>query len=211
MKHIAHEYTLVKPDGTIIEMREYHIDSHPVFETYVLEENQKFGGNLSVRKLAHECPVLIIGQDKSIYRQFIFSKKGWVGANGQQQLRPKDDGHGLMVSAFVSSAWSFFDILSDDGFLPIDVLEKVNARHRNKHYKSTDAALDINGTTAKPEIMDHSPFLHFFEYGMDTGIISTWHCNWKTSSTAWLCCIQTLTTRSCLIIAAGMERVRKMD
>jgi hypothetical protein len=75
MKHIAHEYTLVKPDGTIIEMREYHIDSHPVFETYVLEENKKFGGNLSVRKLAHECPVLIIGQDESIYRQSSSSPK----------------------------------------------------------------------------------------------------------------------------------------
>jgi hypothetical protein len=60
---------------------------------------------------------------------------------------------------------SFFDILSDDGLLPVDVLEKVNARRKNKHYKSTDAALDINGTTAKPEIKDHSPFLQFFEYG----------------------------------------------
>jgi hypothetical protein len=67
LKHIAHEYIVVKPDSTVIEMREYHVDSHPAFATYVLEENQKFGGNLSVRKKEHECPVLIIGQDESIY------------------------------------------------------------------------------------------------------------------------------------------------
>ena len=164
LKHIAHEYIVVKPDRTVIEMREYHVDSHPAFATYVLEENKKFGGNLSVQKLAHERPILIIGQDESIYRQFIFFKKGWVGAKGQQQLRPKDEGHGLMVSAFVSRAWSFFDILSDS-MLPADVLEKVNTCRKNKHYKSTNAALNINGTTAKPEIKDYLPFLHFFEYG----------------------------------------------
>jgi hypothetical protein len=167
LKHIAHEYTLVEPDhGTVIDMREYHIDAHPTFETYVLAENKKFGGNLSVRKKPHERPVIIIGQDESIYRQFIFSKKGWVGAKGEKVLRPKDEGHGLMLSAFVSRLWSFFDVLSNS-VLPDDVRAKVNDRRKNQHYKSMDAAQEINGTTAKPAIKDFSPFLRFFEYGAD--------------------------------------------
>jgi hypothetical protein len=108
----------------------------------------------------------LLGQDESIYRQFIFSKNGWVGAKGEKILRPKDEGHGLMLSAFVSRLWSFFDILSDQ-VLPDNVYAKVNARRKNQHYVSTNAAQEINGTTMKQEITNFSPFLRFFEYGAD--------------------------------------------
>jgi hypothetical protein len=76
-------------------MVEYHVDD------MVLEENEKqwladgtivnrsaanvnlnyFGGNLSIRFTAGEKPLIIIGHDKSIFKQYSLSKKklGFTG------------------------------------------------------------------------------------------------------------------------------------
>jgi hypothetical protein len=170
MKDIAHEYTVrtgADGDGEITDMREYHVDAHPsFFEKYVNEENKKFGGNLSVRKQPGERAVLLIGQDESIFHQFLFSKKGWVGAKGESVLRPKSEGEGYMISAFVSRLWGFNEILSNM-VLTDEVLEKVNARRKGKHYVSTEAAEEVYGRTLKEDIIDYSPLVHLFEYGAE--------------------------------------------
>lgn len=62
-----------------------------------------FGGNLSVRKPQGVKPLMIFGQDESVYSQFLFGNRQWVGPEGQHPLLPKKtDGLSLMISAFQS-------------------------------------------------------------------------------------------------------------
>ena len=89
-----HSYT--KDDGT--KMREYHIDSHPVLMEYI--HNKKMRGDLSVRKSDIDQPVIIIGQDECVIRQYSFSSKTWHGKDGEKKLLPKSDGYSIMISAF---------------------------------------------------------------------------------------------------------------
>lgn len=61
-----------------------------------------FGGNLSVRKAQDEKPLMIFGQDESVYSQFLLGNRQWVGPEGQRPLLPKTDGLSLMISALQS-------------------------------------------------------------------------------------------------------------
>ena len=81
-------------------MREYHIDSHPVLMEYV--RNLTMRGDVSVRKSYMDRPVIIIGQDKCVIKQYSFSSKAWHGKNEEKKLLPKSDGYSLMISAFCS-------------------------------------------------------------------------------------------------------------
>jgi hypothetical protein len=60
-------------------MREYHVDSHPSFKSYVNNENEVHGGNLSVRFPDNRRPVIRIGQDESSFSQNSFSSRSWKG------------------------------------------------------------------------------------------------------------------------------------
>jgi hypothetical protein len=159
-------------DGSV-KMREYHVDCCPelFFEKYVLAENKRFGGNLSRKFPYGFCnPVLLIGQDESIFKQFAFSSKAWRGSDGHSILLPKDDGYGLMISAFVSRSFPSGFVVDCGEFLTDEKLAAINARRLqgpNKHYISTDAAEEIYGTTVKKPIQDASPFCRLFEYGAD--------------------------------------------
>ena len=94
----SHEYTSV--DGT--NMYELHVDtcsfiqsigeSHPV--------TGKWGGRVSVRSNTNMKPIMIIGQDESVFHQYSLVTKQWVGADGQRALLPKSEGAGIMISAF---------------------------------------------------------------------------------------------------------------
>ena len=45
---------------------------------------------------------MIIGQDEVIMKQFIFSLLAWTLPDGSRPLIPKDEGMGLIISAFTS-------------------------------------------------------------------------------------------------------------
>ena len=80
-----------------INMVEYHVNS-----SYALDQRLSvlpFGGNLSVRKSVESRPaVIFVGQDEaSIFKQFLFLMKMWVGSNGERPLLPKDEGTGTMI------------------------------------------------------------------------------------------------------------------
>ena len=47
-------------------------------------------------------PMIVFGQDECIFKQYIFTKKSWMGPKGQTAIIPKDEGQGLMMSSFVS-------------------------------------------------------------------------------------------------------------
>jgi len=70
-------------------MVKYQVDSCVVFQERM--ETKKFGGNLSVQMETGEKPLISWGHDKCIYKQFIMTKKHWVGPNGETAIVPKDE------------------------------------------------------------------------------------------------------------------------
>jgi hypothetical protein len=61
-----------------------------------------FGGNLSVRMPEGRKPIIIFGQDESIFNQFSSRGRQWTGPTGQCAIMLKSSGEGLMISAFQS-------------------------------------------------------------------------------------------------------------
>ena len=99
------------------KMREYHVDTLPAFTT------EKYTKVLSVKRDASLTrPLMIIGQDKTVFKQYSFSRKCWVGPGGETHLLPKSDGYSRMISGFVSRSFGVGLHLSKEE------LEKVNER-----------------------------------------------------------------------------------
>jgi hypothetical protein len=146
-------------------MAELHIDdiSSKELLTKIYSECP-FGGNLSVRKLPEERPLLSFGHDECIFCQFVFSGSAWQGTKGEQGIIPKDEGYGLMVSAFQSREFGFgFSLTSTQ-------LKIINAfwQSTRPYYTEAESAMKLNGTTAKKELSE-SPFIIYFEYGHGIG------------------------------------------
>ncbi len=59
-----------------------------------------FKGMLSIRKPPCSKPLIIFGHDECIFKQFLITNKSWKGNIGETAPVPKDDGAGLMISAF---------------------------------------------------------------------------------------------------------------
>ena len=142
---------------TNVDMEEFHVDDCILFDDYVAKS--KFGGNLSVRMDKDKKPILMVGQDECIFKQFAFSPKCWT-ANGIRAPIPKDEGLGLMVSAFVSREFGFGMPISQED------LEAVNAKRQGTEYSDKEAAISVQGTAAKKAITKKGePFVVEFEYG----------------------------------------------
>ena len=75
-----------------------HVDDHH-FENC---DVGPYGGNLSVRMPEGRKPIIIFGQDESIFNQFSSRGRQWTGPTGQRAIMPKSSGEGLMISAFQS-------------------------------------------------------------------------------------------------------------
>ena len=144
------------------EMMEFHVDSHPWFQKHF--DYYSLGGNLSVRKHPEAKPLVIFGQDESIFKQWKFSLKAWKTPRGATQLMPKDDGQGTMVSAFCSREFGFGlcqDLINEN-------LEKINKRRTTTHrtYSDENAAKELNGNILKKKFeIGYSPFVLEFDYG----------------------------------------------
>ena len=79
---------------------EFHVDD---INMQLIGDNVgPFGGNVSVRCPAGSRPLIIFGQDESIFNQFSHSGRQWLGPLGQRSIMPKSAGMGLMLSAFQS-------------------------------------------------------------------------------------------------------------
>ena len=90
-------------------MIEFHVDDLDLLHEYAATTLGfgSFGGNLSVRKPQGVKPLMIFGQDESVYSQFLLGNRQWVGPEGQRTLLPKTDGLSLMISAFQSRETGF--------------------------------------------------------------------------------------------------------
>ena len=56
----------------------FHVNDYPNFEDVC--NLHPFGGNISVRKPKNQKPLIIIGKDKCIYKQFSFSATKYANA-----------------------------------------------------------------------------------------------------------------------------------
>ena len=108
------------------------------------------GGDLSIRLPKNKKPVIFIGQDETIFRQYSFSSKTWHKDTGETKLLPKTDGYTSLVSAFVSRPFGLGIHLTPQQ------LHAINNKRSREHYVSKDCANEINGTTKK-KITGYSP------------------------------------------------------
>jgi hypothetical protein len=142
--------------GTYIEL---HIDDHPSFQREC--DNLPYGGHLSVHKNPTQKPIMILGQDECMFKQYSLASKSWSAPNRTCALLPKDDGQGVMVSSFVCRELGYNPPLSTTD------LERVNIERQKggrMDYLDKEAAKSKNGTTCKPKLTS-TPFMQLLEYG----------------------------------------------
>ena len=101
-------YKYTNEDG--VNMIEYHVDCCHLFQDRMNKETL-FGGRLSMRKDTQKKAPIMFGHDECIVKQYTMSTKSWIGPNGETVPVPKDDGQGIMISAFQSREFGFgFDL-----------------------------------------------------------------------------------------------------
>ena len=140
-----------------VAMVEFHVDDHHSFQDN-MNSSTPFGGNLSVRRPREKKPVVCFGQDEVILKQYCFTTKAWTSPTGQKAIIPKDEGMGVMISAFASREFGFGLQLTNDQLL------RVNLARRGKKYSDVLAAKEVRGKADKPALV-RSPFVVEFEYG----------------------------------------------
>lgn len=117
---------------------------------------------ISIRAPLGSTPIEIFGQDESVFSQFIFPTKSWIGPNQERGLFPKSLGEGLMISAFVSR---------DSGFrMPVSPqqLEEINALRQGTEYIDKVAATQIYSSVMKHPLKE-SPFIRSLLIGATKG------------------------------------------
>jgi hypothetical protein len=99
-----------------------------------------------------------MGQDECIVKQYSFTRKEWIGSEGEQAITPKEDGLGVVISAMQSREFGYGMLLTPDQ------LRCVNAARLGQKYKDEQAAMKKRGTVEK-QPLTMSPFVLEFEYG----------------------------------------------
>jgi hypothetical protein len=136
-------------------MVEFHVDDSPEFPKML--KHLPFKGMLSVRKPPGR-PLIIFGHDECIFKQYLMTNKSWKGPNGETAPVPKDEGAGLMISAFQSREFGFGIPLTEEQ------LNEINRYREGQTYVDEEAAMATRQTkTKKP--LTISPFIQEFEYG----------------------------------------------
>ena len=54
------------------------------------------------------------GHNECIFCQYVFTSLCWYGPKGEKEVIPKDEGYGIMISAFQSQEFGFGMYLSED-------------------------------------------------------------------------------------------------
>ena len=94
----------------------------------------------SIRISSRTRPLMIIGQDESVFAQYLLGSKTWVGPKGQRPLLPKSDGDGYMLSAFVAREFGF----GRETMTAAELANVNNARRgAHKTYLGTQVATEI--------------------------------------------------------------------
>jgi len=81
-------YQFIDPNTGIV-MLEFHVDDHRCLQMYASEHCGEFGEKVSVKRPPNSRPVIIFGQDESVFSQFSFNGMQWVGLSGERSILPK--------------------------------------------------------------------------------------------------------------------------
>ena len=149
----------------IINMIEFHADSiidelsASMQKKYEAEESSRGLGTKQseFRKDKRRKPLLMFGKDEFIFKQFLLNKKARQGTYGRFSCRTKDDGHGMVVSAFQIQNLGFGCPMFED------VKKQVKKNRGGKEYKDIISAKMVNKTSEKPKLLT-DPFIRVFEY-----------------------------------------------
>ena len=114
--------------------------------------------DMSIRSPQGTRPIMIVGQDESVFSQYLLGSKTWVGPKGQRPLLPKSEGDGYMLSAFVSRDFGFGRPLTNSE------LQAINATRLGKQYLDGHAAYEVLKTYDKPPLTC-SPFVKYLFIG----------------------------------------------
>ena len=132
-------------------MREYHFDSYLFLSTIIHQ--------LSIW-MTISRPLIILGQDESIFKQYSLSWQYWFGPCGDTKLLLKNDRYGQMISTFISHSIGFWSELTDNE------LNKVNERRRSglwSEYLPIEEAWEIYNAAKKQELKDTVTLHQFFD------------------------------------------------
>ncbi|KAI2504038.1 hypothetical protein MHU86_10400 [Fragilaria crotonensis] len=160
-----------------VSMVEFHVDDFDFLHEYATTIGfGTFGGNLSVRKPLNVRPLMSFGQDESVFTQYSLGNRQWVAPGGERALLPKTEGLSLMVSGMQSRETGFG--------LTISALqmEEINDTRRGQTYKDVDAALAIQGQALNKKDLKESPFVVYFELGVNNEGYWTYIITWQSSS-----------------------------
>ncbi len=143
------------------EWRQFHVDCCKEFSDLLLET--PLDGRYSVDLDLEEPHYILMGQDESVVSQYEMTSRAWKGTKGQQAMRPKSRGKGIMMSGIVSRVFGW------DPTVTAEQLAEINEQRKDNQYLDTEAALEINATTKKPALtLDGLPFLRFLEIGANS-------------------------------------------
>jgi hypothetical protein len=107
--------------------------------------------------------LIMFGHDKCIFKQYTMSTKSWIGPYGETVPVPKDDGQGIMISAFQSREFGFgFDLTPY-------LLQEVNFTTQGKTHDDSKAAISKRGNAAKQPLTS-TPFVIEFKYGANNDV-----------------------------------------
>ncbi len=158
---LSRGYQFIDPNTGIV-MLEFHVNDHRCLQMYACEHCGEFGGKVSVRRPPNSRPVIIFGQDESVFSQFSFNGMQWVGPSGERSILPKNDGMGVMVSAFQSREFGWGMEITDQQMV------RINQRQFQQDYFDKVAANDVHGGKKKA-LLSTSPFIRLFEFGGRNG------------------------------------------
>ena len=102
----------------------------------------------------------MIGKDKCIFKQSLFTHKHWILPDVTSPPMPKEKGQGIMLSALVSQEFSFGPQLTKVQ------LQHINQLREEEEYLDKDAAMKVYKTTKKQKLTS-SPFVAYFQYSVN--------------------------------------------
>jgi hypothetical protein len=70
----------------------------------------------------------------------------WIGPSGERSILPKNDGIGVMVSAFQSREFGWGMDVTDEQMV------RINEKRMGAEFFDAVAANDVNGTSRKPQL-----------------------------------------------------------
>jgi hypothetical protein len=119
----GHSYFDIIRDKEVVK---FHIDYWNRRQKQETTTTTSIQPTTSIRVSSMARPIMIVGQDESVFAQYLLGAKTWVEPKGQRPLLPKSEGDGYMLSAFVSREFEFERLLTEDESVRINLQRRTN-------------------------------------------------------------------------------------